>query len=251
MRLENKVAIITGGGSGIGRATAVAFAREGASVSVAGRREDALTETADEMQREAGGDAYYVVGDVTKAEDAERIVSDTVARLGRVDILVNNAGQVRRDLPLAETDDEVWDQMIRANLSSVFLMSRAAIPAMLEAGGGAIVNNASSLAHVAVPGMGAYSAAKGALVALTRSLALDYAPKIRVNAVCPGLVETPLSYVDRPDFDERKADLAGAHPLGRIGVPEDVAPAILFLASDEASWITGTSLLIDGGFTLR
>ena len=251
MRLQNKVAIITGGGSGIGRATAVAFAAEGASVAVAGRQEDPLIETADEMQREAGGDAYYVVGDVTKEEDAERIVAETVDRLGRVDILVNNAGQIRRNLPLVETDEAVWDEMIRVNLSSVFLMSKAAIPHMLEAGGGAIVNNASSLALVAVPGVGAYSAAKGALVALTRSTALEYAPKIRANCVCPGLVETPLSHVDRPDFDEKKEGFAAAHPLGRIGRPEDVALAILFLASDEASWITGTSLVIDGGFTLR
>ncbi|MCZ6691457.1 MAG: glucose 1-dehydrogenase [Planctomycetota bacterium] len=251
MRIESKVAIITGGGSGIGRATALFFAKEGASVVVAGRREDPLVETADEMQREAGGDAYYVVGDVTKGEDATRIVEETVSRFGRVDILFNNAGEIRRDLPLDKTEEDVWDSVIRSNLKGVYLVSRAAIPAMLKNGGGSIVNNASSLALVAIPGSAAYSAAKGAVVSLSRSMALDYAPKIRVNAVSPGLVHTPLSYVDRPNFDELKGDLAADFPMGRIGSPEDVASAVLFLASDEASWITGTNLVVDGGAMIR
>ena len=251
MRLKGKVALITGAGSGIGKAAALAFAGEGAAVVAVGRREDPLTETADEMQREAGGDAYYVVGDVTQPDDTSRIVEEAVGRFGRVDILFNNAGGIRRGLNVTETNEQIWDDLIRANLKGTYLMSRAAIPAMLKDGGGAIVNNASIIALVAAPGLAAYSAAKGAVVSLTRSMALDYAPKIRVNCICPGLVETPLSYVDRPDFDSRKEDLAKDHPMGRIGAPDDVAGAVVFLASDEAAWITGTTLVIDGGYTIR
>lgn len=248
MRLQGKVAIITGGGSGIGRATAIAFAKQGARIVLAGRREEPLEETASKMSSDA---VRTIPSDVTHTEDTTRIVQAALDRFGRLDILFNNAGEIRRDLPAAETDDETWDGIIRANLDSVFRMSRAAIPAMLETDGGAIVNNASSLALVGMPGVGAYSAAKGAILSLSRSMALDYAPKIRVNCVCPGLVHTPLSYVDRPEFDEKKDEFARAHPLKRIGRPEDVAAAVLFLASDEASWITGTSLVVDGGFTIQ
>ncbi|MBI3096627.1 MAG: SDR family oxidoreductase [Planctomycetes bacterium] len=250
-RLAKKVAIVTGGGTGIGRAIACRFAREGAAVVVVGRRPGPLRETV-ALIRRARGRALAVAGDAALFSSARRVVVRTLHDFGRLDILCNNAGTIRRQRPLADTEEGVWDSLQRNNVRTVYAMSRAAIPALRQAGGGSIVNIASILGFVAIEGMAAYCAAKGAVLNLTRSMALDYGPdRIRVNSICPGLVETPISYVDRPDFARHRALYAQGHPLGRIGRPEDMANAALFLASDEADWITGASLVVDGGYSIR
>lgn len=249
-RLEGRIAIVTGGGSGIGRGTALRLAAEGAAVAVCGRRAGLLAETAAAIESN-GGRALALRGDVTVEDEAERIVADAVAAFGGLDVLVNNAGAIRRNVLLHELTTDRWDEQISTNLRSVFLVTRAALRAMLEREGDrSIVNVSSTFALAAGPGVAAYTAAKGGVVSLTRALAVEYAPHgIRVNCVCPGIVLTPLAYVDRPGFEERKGKFAQMFPLGRLGEPEDVAGAIAYYASAEAGWVTGTVLEIDGGFT--
>jgi NAD(P)-dependent dehydrogenase (short-subunit alcohol dehydrogenase family) len=251
-RLDGRVALVTGGGTGIGRATALRLAEEGASVAVSGRRADPLRETAAAIES-AGGRALAVPGDVSLEADADGIVAATAERYGRLDVLVNNAGAIRRNVLLHELPTERWDEQIASNLRSVFLVTRAALRRMLEAEGDrSIVNVSSTFALAAGPGVAAYAAAKGGVVSLTRALAIEYAPqRIRVNCVCPGIVLTPLASVDRPGFDERKEEFARTYPLGRLGEPEDVAGAIAYLASADASWVTGVVLEVDGGFTAQ
>lgn len=250
-RLAGKVAVITGAGSGIGRASARLFAREGALVVVADLVEAAAHETATLI----GPTATAMAADVTVPADMERLVATTMARHGRLDILFNNAGI---DLPQATTvvatSEADWQRIVDVNLKGVLLGARAALPVMKARGRGAILNTASQAGLVGTPQEAAYCASKGGVVALTRQMAVDYAPYgIRVNCVCPGAVDKPT--VDRAGWlattpgglEQRQARLAAAIPLGRLCTAMDVAYAALYLASDEASYVTGTALAVDGG----
>lgn len=252
MRLSGKVAIITGAGSGIGRESALLFAREGARVAVADINEKFGRETAALM----GESAFFIKVDVSSWSDTERMVRETVERWGRLDILFSNAGI---DLPQAttvvETTETDWDRTIAINLTGVFLGARHALPVMMAQRSGVIINTASRAGLAAAPGEAAYCASKGGVVSLTRQMALDYAPyNIRVNCICPGALEKPTE--DRKEFlqnlsaeaiEQRKAKFAGLNPLGRLCTPVDVANAALFLASDKSAYITGAALLVDGG----
>ncbi len=249
-RLAGKIALITGGGTGIGLATAEEFARQGASVVVAGRRPEPLAEAVESIRGE-GGTAEAVAGDVGRAADAARLVEATISSFGRIDVLVNNAGQ-ELVASLLDTSEEWWDRVMDTNLKSVYLVSREALPRMIERGGGSIINVSSQLGFVGAKNFAAYTASKGAVVNLTRSMALDHAAdNIRVNALCPGAVDTPLL---RRQFEDREGpqgtleDLARLHPMGRLGQPSEIAHAAVFLASDESSFMTGSSLVVDGGY---
>jgi len=249
-RLRGRVALITGGGSGIGRATAERFAAEGAAVMVTGRREEALAGVVAAV-KDAGGKAAYCQGDVSIEADVRRMVDSAVSTFGGLDIVVNNASVLRRGEDLRETTEAEWDRDLDVNLKGVFFVIKHALP-HLESGHGCIVNVASQLAFVAAPGYATYCASKGGVVSFTRAVAMDVAGKgVRANCVCPGLVDTKMARLERPDFEERRDEYDQLHPLGRIGQPDDIANAILFLASDEASWITGQALIVDGGFSSR
>jgi NAD(P)-dependent dehydrogenase (short-subunit alcohol dehydrogenase family) len=254
MRVTGKRTLITGGGTGIGRATAELFAREGARVMVSGRRRAELEETV-RLVEKGGGTAALVPGDVSRPADAERMVRETVGAFGGVDILVNNAGILVRNASVTDVAIEDWDRVIGVDLTGVFLVSRFALLEMVRAGGGGAIVNVSSVAGiVGDPKLAPYNAAKGGVNLLTKNMALDYAPHgIRVNAVCPGRVATPMPMSRLKPGDDWETLLArwGKNiPLGRVGRPEDIARAILFLASEESSWITGTELVIDGGATI-
>jgi NAD(P)-dependent dehydrogenase (short-subunit alcohol dehydrogenase family) len=254
MRLAGKRALITGGGTGIGRGTAELFAREGAKVMVSGRRRPELEETV-RLVEKAGGTGALVQGDVASPEDAERMVAETVKALGGIDVLVNNAGILVRNASVTTVSIEDWRRVIDVDLHGVFLVSRFALMEMVKAGrGGAIVQVSSVAGILGDPKLAPYNAAKGGVNILTKNMALDYAPhRIRVNAVCPGRIATPMPKSRLKPGDDWEAILAqwGKNiPLGRVGRPEDIAQAVLFLASDEASWITGTTLVVDGGATI-
>ncbi len=254
MRLTGKRALITGGGTGIGRGTAEVFAREGAVVMVSGRRRTELEETVRSVEK-AGGTAALVQGDVARPEDAERMVRETVAAFGGIDVLVNSAGILVRNASVTAVSIEDWRRVIDVDLHGVFLVSRFALMEMVPAGrGGAIVHVSSVAGILGDPKMAPYNAAKGGVNLLTKNMALDYAGHgIRVNAVCPGRIATPMPMSRlKPDedWDAVLARWGKNIPLGRVGRPEDVANAILFLACDESSWITGTTLVIDGGATI-
>ncbi len=256
MRLDQKVALITGGGSGIGRACAVTFAREGARVVVTDLR-DADVDEAVEIVSEAGGKAVGIVGDVTRTEDAKRMVRTATDSFGSLDILVNSAGIATRNV---ETDDstveELWDKVIEVNLKGTFLVSWAAYPEMVKAGGGSIINLSSIIGLVGHQvGFGSafnpYAASKGGVIQFTRNLALHVAgDKIRVNAICPGYTVTSLTETLTGN-PETMARLESMHPMGRLGQPEEMAAAALYLASDESSYVTGTYLAVDGGYTAQ
>jgi NAD(P)-dependent dehydrogenase (short-subunit alcohol dehydrogenase family) len=244
--LRGEVAIITGAGSGIGRESAILFAREGAKVVIADTAEEAGLETADLI----GQDAFFVKVDVSNWGDMERLVSETVRRFGRLDILFNNAGM---GLPLAttvaETNESDWDRIISVNLKGVFLGARHALPVMMTQCQGAIVNTASIAGMVGVPRLAAYCASKGGVVSLTRQLAVDYAPyNIRVNCICPGALEKPMGRGRSSDeLEQRRKRLLPEIPLGRLCSASDVAHAALYLASDESAHVTGMALILDGG----
>ncbi len=250
-RLAARVAVITGAGSGIGRASALLFAREGAYVVVA----DLVEATALETAALIGPAATALAADVTVPADLERLVAATLARHGRLDILFNNAGIDRPQATnVVSTSEADWQRIVDVNLKGVLLGARAALPVMKAQGRGAIVNTASQAGLVGTPQEAAYCASKGGVVALTRQMAVDYAPfNVRVNCVCPGAVDRPT--VDRagwlaatPDgLAQRQARLAAAIPLGRLCTAMDVAYAALYLASDEAAYVTGTALVVDGG----
>lgn len=249
MRLAGKVALITGAASGIGRATAERFAEEGARLALfdldAAAGERALADA-----QEAGAEAVFVAGDVSRSEDVKAAVAETVAAFGRLDVLVNSAGVLLlgKDVPVADLAEEVWDRVIAVNLTGTFLACKHAIPEMIKSGGGSIVNVASVSAFIGWDVTGAYSASKGGMVALTRDVAHAYARfNIRANAVCPGNIDTPMvaSIVDDPVF---QADVEKM-PLKRLGQPEEIANVAVFLASDEASFATGASFIVDGGLT--
>ena len=247
MRISDKVAIITGAASGIGRTTAILFAREGGKVVVADKNEVGGNETVD-LIRSDGGQAIFDYVNVTSATDIQGMVKTTINTYGKLNILVNNAGIAIR-LPVVDLSEEDWDRNIDVNLKSIYLSSKYAIPRMIENGGGSIVNIASIYGIVGGRIRAAYAASKGGVVNLTRSMALDYAlHKIRVNCVCPGFVNTPLLKNILKDKEEYQA-LADLHPMGRLGDMLEIALGVLYLASDESSFVTGIALPIDGGYT--
>ncbi|MGT2454139.1 SDR family NAD(P)-dependent oxidoreductase [Cupriavidus basilensis] len=245
MKLKDKVAIVTGGASGIGEATVRLFAAEGARVLIADR--SALGKKLARELVENGYDAHDCETDVSREDDVRKVIDQVVSRFGRLDIMVANAGIAHPSSPVEDVGIEQWQQMMDINLTGVFLSNKLAIAQMRKQGsGGAIVNMASVLGHVGMTGAASYNAAKGGVVNLTRSLGVAYAKHgIRVNAVCPGFVETPL--IDRAP-GELRTRLVAAHPIGRLGQAAEVAKAVLFLASDDASFVVGTSLLVDGGY---
>lgn len=250
MRLANKVAIITGGGSGMGHVAALLFAREGAKVTVADLDAKAGEETVAEISR-AGGEALFVPVNVADEGQVQRMVAATVEHFGAVHVLYNNAGIMPNDDgSVTDISEQTWDKVMDVNLKSAFFCCKYAIPQMLKAGGGSIINIASFVAILGctVP-QDAYTASKGGLIALTKSLAVQYAPRgIRVNAICPGPIETPLLRTLWTSDEERNKRL-NRIPLGRFGAPEDIVYLALYLASDEASWTTGAVMLADGGVT--
>lgn len=248
-RVEGKAIIVTGAASGIGRETALVLAREGASVTVADR-DPGGAEVAAAIGA-AGGKAVFVRADATRDEDAERTVAQTLAAWGRLDALVNNAGTCATGR-LHELDEAGWNRNMDVNLRSIYLHARHAIPVMLAQKKGAIVN-ISSLSGVAGDyGMAGYNAAKGGVTNLTRGMALDYAKDgIRVNAVCPGAILTPMLEANMREigYEAARAKFDGAYPPGFIGEPADIAYAVLYLVSDEARFVNGINLLVDGGIT--
>jgi NAD(P)-dependent dehydrogenase (short-subunit alcohol dehydrogenase family) len=248
-RLKEKVAIITGGGTGIGRAIALACGREGAKVAVLGRRRDVLAQVAKELAQ-TGAAGMAVTCDISKSDDTRGAVEQVEEEFGGIHVLVNNAGAL--SVSTVETiAEEEWDRVIQTNLKGPFLMSRAVLPALRRAGGGSIVNVGSVLGLVAMKDRAAYCASKGGLTLLTKAMALDHAhEKIRVNCICPSLVETDLVKElfssSQQGQAARETRIAGI-PLGRIGKPEDIAELAVFLGSDESSWVTGTAIPVDGG----
>ncbi len=256
MRLEGKSALITGAGSGIGRATALRFAAEGAQLTLSDISEPAATETAIAV-REAGGDATVVCGDVADSADAERMVQAAVDAYGGLDIVVNSAGITARNaLPEGASPEAVWDKVMDVNMKGTYLVSWHSVPVMERSGGGSIVNLASIMALVGYPahrggGFNPYNPSKGAVLQFTRTLAIDLAARgIRVNCICPGYVETAMTASLTSD-PESYADLKERHPMGRLAQPEDIANAALFLASDESAFVTGAPLIVDGGYTAQ
>jgi len=248
-KLSGKRALITGAASGIGRATALLFAREGAAVAVLDVDEDGGQAVVQTILDE-GGQAIFVRGDVTWAADCQRAVQETVDRLGGLDILFNNAGIIRR-ATVIDTSEEEWERVMAVNVKSIFLLGKYAVPAMAQSGGGAIVNTASGWGLVGGRNAVSYCASKGAVVNMTRAMALDHgAQNIRVNCVCPGDTDTPMLRSEAQQLGESEdAFLAEAadRPLQRIGRPEDIARAVLYLASDDSAFVTGTALVVDGG----
>ena len=251
IRLKGKAAIVTGGGTGIGRAIVLAFVREGAKVAVLGRRREKVEEVTAEA-RDAGGTAIGIPCDVAKSEEVRSAVNEAVKKFGGIDVLVNNAGALSVST-IESIAEEDWDRLMATNLKGPFLMSRAVLPAMRLAGSGSIVNIGSILGLVAMRDRAAYCASKGGLTLLTKAMALDHAHEgIRVNCICPAIVETPLIRELFSKSEEgRKAQEArlATLPLGRFGRPADVAELAVFLASDESTWMTGTAIPLDGGLS--
>ena len=246
--LQNKVALVTGGTSGIGRDTAVLFAKEGAKVVVVGRREVEGQETIG-LVRAAGGEGLFVQTDVAKAAEVKALVQKTVEKFGRLDIAFNNAGIEGNWIPIAEQSEEDWDRTIDINLKGVWLCLKYEIQQMLKQGtGGAIVNMSSVAGFIGSAGSATYCASKHGVLGLTKSAALETAKNgIRVNAICPAVIETPMGerLFGAP---EMKKFSIGLHPIGRFGQPTEVAEAVLWMCSDRASFMTGQSLILDGGF---
>jgi NAD(P)-dependent dehydrogenase (short-subunit alcohol dehydrogenase family) len=245
MRLKEKVAIVTGSGAGIGRAIATTFAREGARVVVADMDEEAGRGTVAAIQANEGT-ALFVHTDVSQVEDTQRLVEAALSAYGRLDVLVNNAGVYTRG-DVVSTSVEIWNRLLSINLTGVFLCCKAAIPALRQAGGGAIVNISSSVGwQYAAPGIAAYAASKFGVTGLTKAMACDHLPEnIRVNCICPGPTDTPLIRSSRSPED--LVAFMDAQPIGRLGSPDEIAAAALFLASDEASFVTGVAFPVDGG----
>ena len=252
-RLEEKIAIVTGGGSGIGRCTALTFAREGAVVIVADRNE-AAAGTVTEEARAIGGRGEPLALDVSNSTEVKRAIDEVASRYGRLDILVNNAGFGFAG-SVVDTSEEDWDAIMDVNVKGTFLGCKYAIPIMEKNGGGVIVNTASTTSKVGIPERAAYCATKGAVASLTRAMALDHVSNgIRVNCVAPGTVETPYFteiFAKSPDAAELRRKLEARQAMNRLGQPQEIANAILFLASDESSFCTGSMLLADGGWTAK
>ena len=245
--LANKVALITGAGTGIGRAIALAFAREGANLTLVGRRKHVLEAVANEV----GGAALVQNGDVSRKDDIDRVLAATIAQFGTLNVLVNNAGILH--IGTAEQITEAqWDETFNVNVRGLWLLSRSVLPYMRKEGGGSIINVASVLGINAARNRAVYAASKGAVILLTKSMAIDYgAENIRVNAICPSFVETDLTAEvlrRAPDPAAVRRERVGVHPIGRLGKPEDIAGLALYLASDQSAWVTGAALPVDGGY---
>lgn len=249
MRLKGKRILISGGSSGIGRAAAIIFAREGAHVAVMGRDVGKLQEVESVIKSE-GWDCYTINCDISKYSDTKRAVKEVMKNLKTIDVLFNNAG-IYSYCSVEETDEQLWDNILDINLKGCFQLSKIVIGEMKKNGGGVIINNSSSLGIHPIANTAAYSASKAGVVSLTKSMALEFAKdKIRVNCVCPGVIDTPIHQIS--DVKERElflTTMAQNHPLGVVGSTDDVAYAVLFLASDEAKWITGAVLPVDGGIS--
>jgi meso-butanediol dehydrogenase / (S,S)-butanediol dehydrogenase / diacetyl reductase len=244
MRLKDKTAIITGGGSGIGLATARTFCKEGAKVILFGRQKEKLVSAANEL----GESALIVQGDMTKNDDLDHLINNTLNNFKGIDILVNSAG-LFNGAPLHEISDSQWDKMMDINIRSIFQLSRRVLPIMMDQKSGSIIHISSILGLIAVPEVAAYNVSKGALNQFSRSIAVEYGSYgIRSNSICPGLIETDMT-ADLMSDASLMQEWSKEYPIGRFGKPEDVASACLFLASDESSFITGTVLPVDGGFT--
>lgn len=246
-QLDGKVVIVTGGSSGIGRATAIAFARVGAKVVVAARRSPEGEETV-RLVKETGGEALFVQTDVTKAIEVQALIDKTLLTYGRLDCAFNNAGSGKAN-PLTEMSEQDWDFDIAVNLKAVWLCMKSEIPAMLKSGAGTIINMASQGAVIGVPSFSSYCAAKGGVISLSRTAAIEYAKdRIRVNIVSPGAIKTDL-LATVPD--DQMQQIETAIPIKRAGKPEEIADAVVWLCSDSASFVTGHNLLIDGGYTAQ
>lgn len=250
MRLEHRIAIVTGGGTGIGEAIAKVFAREGAKVAITGRRQDELERVVEDIKR-TGGQALALPGSVTNEDDIQEAVATTVGTFGRLDILVNNAGNLFYTGRLHETTDQIWDETFDVFMKGTFRFIRAVIPQMLQQGGGSILNISTVGGLKAIPGFEAhaYQAAKAGVIMLTKTVAVHYAKQnIRCNCICPAGVVTPpiANMVKDPQI---KAWFEGVHPMGRLGQPEEVAEATVYFASEESGWTTGSILSVDGGVT--
>jgi NAD(P)-dependent dehydrogenase (short-subunit alcohol dehydrogenase family) len=252
-RLQDKVTIITGGASGMGRVAARMFAAEGAKVVVADVTAPAAQSVVDEVTS-AGGTAIAVVADVSKEPDAKRMIDETVAAFGRVDVLYNNAGIMpEADHSVIDTSVDDWDRVMAVNVRGVFLGCKYAIPRMLEQGSGSVINISSFVALVGCSNpQDAYTASKGAVLALTKSLAVQFAPKgVRTNAICPGPVETPLLMSWLVKDEEAKRIRLARNPTGRFGKPEEIVNMAIYLASDESKWTNGAAMVVDGGITVN
>jgi NAD(P)-dependent dehydrogenase (short-subunit alcohol dehydrogenase family) len=256
MRFDGKVAVITGAAKGIGRATAEAFVREGAAVAAVDLDGDALQEVTKQI-KDRGGKVLAVQADVSKRADAERAAQEVVRAFGGIDYLCNIAG-IQTYGTIVETDEETWDLTLNVNLKSIYLLSKNCIPEIAKRGGGAVINISSVQGFASQTRVAAYAASKGAVIAITRTMALDHAPdNIRVNCVCPGSVDTPLlrfaaqSHDPSKDPSEVLAGWGQVHPLGRVGQPEEIAEVFMFLASDAASFMTGAAVVVDGGLLAK
>jgi NAD(P)-dependent dehydrogenase (short-subunit alcohol dehydrogenase family) len=249
--LDGKAALVTGGGSGLGRASAIALARAGATVTVADVNEQGGKETAALVFEEAGGDADFVRADVTQQDDVAAMVEKTVARWGHLDCAVNNAGMTGTAAPTADYTLDDWNRTIALNLTSVFLCLKHEIPAMLERGG-SIVNMASGAGLVGFAGLPAYVASKHGVVGLTKAAALEYAKQnVRINAICPGSTRTPMLEGFMGGDEQVERMMTRAVPLGRLGRPEEIAEAVVWLCSDAASFVAGHALAVDGGSVVQ
>ena len=250
MRLDGKVALISGGARGMGAEEAKLFAREGAKVVIGDVLEEEGRRTEAEIN-ETGGECIFVLLDVTNESQWENAVSEAVMRFGKLDILVNNAGIFRTER-VEETSSELWDQVMEINAKGVFLGTKTAIPEMRKSNGGSIINISSGLALVGSNRAAAYAASKGAVRLFTKSTAIQYAQYgIRADSVHPGIIETPMTLPTILNTEEDREQSAARHPLGRVGQPQDIAYGVLFLASDESSFMTGSELVIDGGLTAQ
>ena len=246
MTLKNKTAIITGGGSGIGLACAKLFCKNGAKVVIFGRRKSRLERAVCEI----GENAIFFQGDITQDQDVKELVSASLKHLNRIDILVNNAG-TSSSSPLHKMENSHWDSIMDINLKGVFRLSKRVLPHMMEQKKGNILHISSIFGLIGFQGYCGYGVSKGALTQFSKSIAVEYGPHgIRSNAICPGIIETNMTAAIRRDTQLEKSLLKG-YPLGRFGLPEDVANACLFLASDQSSFITGINLPVDGGYTAR
>ena len=246
-RLKGKIGIITGAGSGIGRACAIAMAKEGARVALVGRRKDRIEEVA----REIGESAVAIAADVSKTKEINRLLEEAVQRFGGLNFLLNNAGVLHVGTSEQITEEQ-WDETFNVNVRGLWLLSRAALPHIRTAGGGSIINVASILGLVGARNRAADASSKGAVVQLTKSMAIDHGHEnIRVNAICPSFVETELTerlIGQATDAAAFRKERIAAHPLGRLGQPEDIAGLAIYLASEESSWMTGAALPVDGGY---